>query len=574
MLRHFYQLAGLFGLGLLWGVMLSPAPCCAQNRSGAVVDSLKQVLERDISSTQRINTLMALGSALKRTGNTLHFALAVKSFEQAMFLADSLGMPRAAAEAQLQLGFVFEMTDTHLPDAEANCSKARQRYTELNDSAGIARACYCLAAVADKTHRADEAMAMAREAIKFAAHSPEKPRYMIILGRILDSQSRFAEAEAVLQQAMAVPTLDPDTRADLFFEMMWHAERSSNHLQAIEYANKWKNCIDTTNMVFMTQYHDVMSKALYLIGEHKLAAHHQTWRFETYKILTLNDQQQQLADARAHYQAALAEQETVLLNQRLNNRNILVITVTLGALLLAAVAIGLWILNRRNRVVYTQGQRLAASENALLEQRVALGELERERVVRENERLAVEQALAEARQRQLQLDLQVQEQEAELRGQRLKAELHAAAERLQERRTVMSEVCERLQEVLEDGSRLRSERLRGLLRTLRQGVTEPEDDERIQQYLLHTQGDFFSDLLALHPGLSQAELRLAALLRLDKTSKDIALLTNTTPDSVNTARSRLRKKLDLPKEQDLVAYLKGMVGHAPHTPEAVPVLAE
>jgi DNA-binding CsgD family transcriptional regulator len=529
-----------------------------------MVDSLETVLARDNQApSQRLETLILHGNTLKRLGNTLHFAKAVKSYEAAMVLAEQLGLPRRAAEAQLQLGFLFEMTDSHQPEAEFNCTQARKRFSELNDSSGVARACYCLAAVADKAKRYEEAMGLARQAIAYAQGNPEQPRYMLILGRILDNQRRGREAWAVYQQALQNQNLDADTRTDLFYEIMWHGNRTDNPQLSLEFAQKWKNSIDTTNMVFMTQYHDIMAKGLYRLGDYQQAGYHQTMRFETYKVLTLNDQQQQLADARAHFQATLAEQEAALLLQRLESRNIVVLSVILGALLLAAVAVALWIINRRNRLLFTQQQRLADSENALLEQRLALGELERERVVRENERLAVEQALAEARQRQLELDLQLKEQDAEIKSQRLKAELHAAAERLLERRSVMAELSEKLEDVLEDGSRQRNEKLRSLLRTLRQGATEPEDDERIQAYLMHTQGDFFANLLQRHPHLSQAELRLAALLRIDKTSKDIAFLTNTTPDSVNTARSRLRKKLDLPKEQDLVAYLKG-IGSGAH----------
>lgn len=55
--------------------------------------------------------------------------------------------------------------------------------------------------------------------------------------------------------------------------------------------------------------------------------------------------------------------------------------------------------------------------------------------------------------------------------------------------------------------------------------------------------------------LSSAELRLGMLLRLNLSSKEIASILHITPDSVRVARHRFRKKLGLPKEQDLIQFL-------------------
>jgi DNA-binding CsgD family transcriptional regulator len=51
------------------------------------------------------------------------------------------------------------------------------------------------------------------------------------------------------------------------------------------------------------------------------------------------------------------------------------------------------------------------------------------------------------------------------------------------------------------------------------------------------------------------ELKLCALLRLNLSSKEIAQLLNITPESVNKARYRLRKKIALNSNDDLVIFL-------------------
>ena len=55
---------------------------------------------------------------------------------------------------------------------------------------------------------------------------------------------------------------------------------------------------------------------------------------------------------------------------------------------------------------------------------------------------------------------------------------------------------------------------------------------------------------------SPSELRLAMLLRLNLSSKEIASILHISPDSVRVARHRFRKKLPIQKEEDLATYLQ------------------
>ncbi|WMI69144.1 tetratricopeptide repeat protein [Mangrovimonas sp. YM274] len=67
---------------------------------------------------------------------------------------------------------------------------------------------------------------------------------------------------------------------------------------------------------------------------------------------------------------------------------------------------------------------------------------------------------------------------------------------------------------------------------------------------------FFKNLnAAADEALSPSELRLAMLLRLNLSSKEIASILRITPDSVRIARYRMRKKLPLDSKQDLQAFL-------------------
>lgn len=66
---------------------------------------------------------------------------------------------------------------------------------------------------------------------------------------------------------------------------------------------------------------------------------------------------------------------------------------------------------------------------------------------------------------------------------------------------------------------------------------------------------FYSALLTKFPGLSPNERKLCALVRSGLSSKDIAILTFQNPQSVDVARYRIRKKLHLVNEENLVDFL-------------------
>lgn len=67
--------------------------------------------------------------------------------------------------------------------------------------------------------------------------------------------------------------------------------------------------------------------------------------------------------------------------------------------------------------------------------------------------------------------------------------------------------------------------------------------------------DFYNNLSNRYPELTANDLRLCAFLRLNMTSKEIAGITYQSVDSLKTARYRLRKKLGLSREDNLVAFL-------------------
>lgn len=70
--------------------------------------------------------------------------------------------------------------------------------------------------------------------------------------------------------------------------------------------------------------------------------------------------------------------------------------------------------------------------------------------------------------------------------------------------------------------------------------------------------NFTQRLMEAHPNLTAADQRLCCYIKMRLSSKEIAPLINISYKSVEMARYRLRKKLELPPEANLVDYLAGL----------------
>jgi tetratricopeptide (TPR) repeat protein len=70
--------------------------------------------------------------------------------------------------------------------------------------------------------------------------------------------------------------------------------------------------------------------------------------------------------------------------------------------------------------------------------------------------------------------------------------------------------------------------------------------------------DFFIKLRSLYSNISSNELRMAAMMKMNLNSKEMASILNITPDSVKKARYRMRKKFQLEDEANVQEYLMSL----------------
>ena len=97
--------------------------------------------------------------------------------------------------------------------------------------------------------------------------------------------------------------------------------------------------------------------------------------------------------------------------------------------------------------------------------------------------------------------------------------------------------------------------IKPIIKVIDKNITQNDDWELFKEAFNNADRKFLKKLKKAHPNLSPNDVRLCAYLRLNLSSKEIAPLFNISVRSVEIKRYRLRKKMDLSHDDNLVDYI-------------------
>jgi DNA-binding CsgD family transcriptional regulator len=92
------------------------------------------------------------------------------------------------------------------------------------------------------------------------------------------------------------------------------------------------------------------------------------------------------------------------------------------------------------------------------------------------------------------------------------------------------------------------------IRNLRTNISSASWED-FRMYFENVYSGFYQNLEKAYPDLTPNEKKLCALLKLNLTTKEIATITSREVRSIESSRIRLRKKLQLTMETNLVTFL-------------------
>jgi DNA-binding CsgD family transcriptional regulator len=100
-----------------------------------------------------------------------------------------------------------------------------------------------------------------------------------------------------------------------------------------------------------------------------------------------------------------------------------------------------------------------------------------------------------------------------------------------------------------------SGKLNSLKKLVDHSFSIDKDWEDFRLHFEQVHQDFFKLLKDRCPELSNSELKLCALVKLNLNMKEMSAILGISPESVKTARYRLRKKLQLSHEESLSDFI-------------------
>ncbi|WP_421802412.1 triple tyrosine motif-containing protein [Flagellimonas sp.] len=129
-------------------------------------------------------------------------------------------------------------------------------------------------------------------------------------------------------------------------------------------------------------------------------------------------------------------------------------------------------------------------------------------------------------------------------------ELAASTLSIIRKNELLSKVKDQLLSSVEDKGSIKP-----IIKVIDKNITQNDDWELFKEAFNNADRKFLKKLKKAHPNLSPNDVRLCAYLRLNLSSKEIAPLFNISVRSVEIKRYRLRKKMDLSHDDNLVDYI-------------------
>lgn len=134
-------------------------------------------------------------------------------------------------------------------------------------------------------------------------------------------------------------------------------------------------------------------------------------------------------------------------------------------------------------------------------------------------------------------------------------ELTTHALNMVQKNKMLSGISNSIVEIINSSNGDMSKNLKSLKRNVESSLQSEKEWNIFKTYFEQVNEGFIQQLNAINPQLSNNEVRLSTLLKLNMTNKEIASILNITHQSVKNAQYRLKGKLKIPANDDLRSFL-------------------
>ncbi len=181
------------------------------------------------------------------------------------------------------------------------------------------------------------------------------------------------------------------------------------------------------------------------------------------------------------------------------------------------------------------------------------------RLKAENELLAQQNQFFQAQRSLSEMEMRAVQQKNETLHTHLekrRKEFIDMALNLTEQRLFLEEILGKLEDIIQNEPQPSTKNnLKSVIALIRQKMSFAREKENFYGEVEQVHKDFKMKLEGLFPDLTDQEKKLASLIRLNLSNKEIATLMSISPKSVEVSRYRLKRKLGLEKEDNLFHFI-------------------
>lgn len=407
----------------------------------------------------------------------------------------------------------------------------------------------------------DKALAFMDKALAYAPRADRVGMSLIYTNRaeVFTRQNRLSQAERALQKALDLQRghMGDNRTVQTRLNMAFLKARLGKRAEALTMQHALYKTMPHLPLAMQANAYEQMADICFNLGD-SLAALRNILRFmplnDSLQRADNNSQLQQLlvaydADRLKQHNTNLAQKVDIYRLKAEGRTRLLAVAVPLLVVLIVLVVL-LWRRMRtdraKNKLISEQQQQLLIYEHQ---------EREREQQEMRRKQEALKRKQEEMAQRQEEMSLELDHKNRQLTSYTL--DLAAVNEFHQHVSASLSALREKKLSADEADNELKD-----LILSLQHFNDKPLGDD-FRVYFDEVHPGFLMRLSQQFSALSKADLRLCAYLHLGMTTKEIAALTFKEVRSVESARNRLRKKLNLPPETNLAQFLEQFTKDAP-----------
>ena len=448
---------------------------------------------------ERAQNKKGIASALSGLGITYthekKFNQALETLDRSLAIYEELNEQREIPKIHVNIANAYKEMNDHAK-ALAYLNKATDEFTASQNSRGKAHALYKLAEI----HRIEKNYDLAINNLNEA----------LALNTNTDHQNSIVECLAEL--GFTYLDMNQPLKAEPYFQRVVSIAGDIHKNESLSTAYE--------KLALISEIKGDYKNAYRYLANHKLY----------YDSIFSAEKQKQIEEMQTRFDTEKKEQEIVVLKQE-KALNHIYLFIAAG-LILSITVISLLIFNRQKLKILSERQ-LAETENQLNEERKTLLEAELK-----NKELSEQQ-----------LHTQLEYKNKELASYTLN---------LIQKNEILHNLKESVDEIRNTPEAQIKQKLNSLASIVNYSFHLDREWENFKMHFEQVHQNFFKRLLELYPDLSANDLKLCSLIKLNLDNRGIAAILNISQESAKVARHRLRKKLDLPADQTLIAFFNSL----------------